>query len=64
MKVCLKLVVIDNGVRVVSFHTRKSHFQAYTVPTSQRSKYNFTTPDGKAHSQIDYFFTDKDGIQI
>jgi hypothetical protein len=48
MNVYLKLIIIDNGVRVVNFYFSIANFQRHTLPIPQYSKYTRTSPDGNA----------------
>jgi exonuclease III len=47
----------DNGVRSVSFATSKNlRVKSTMFPHSNIHKYNWTSPDGKTHNQIDLFW--------
>jgi hypothetical protein len=48
----------DNGVRVVHFATSKNlSVKSMMFPHCNIHKYNWTSPDGKTHDQIEYILT-------
>jgi hypothetical protein len=50
----------DNGVRVVNFATSKNLVAKRTMfPHRNIHKYNWTSPDGKTHNQIDHILIDR-----
>jgi hypothetical protein len=50
----------DNGVRVVNFATSKNLIVKSTMfPRHNVPKFTWTSPDGKAHNQIDYILIDR-----
>jgi endonuclease/exonuclease/phosphatase family metal-dependent hydrolase len=49
----------DNGVRVVNFATCKNLVKSTMFPHRKIHKFTWTTPDGKAHNQIDHIFIDR-----
>jgi hypothetical protein len=50
----------DNGVRVVNFTTSKNLVVKSTMfPHRSIHKYNWTSPDGQTHNQIDHVLTDR-----
>jgi len=50
----------DNGVRIVNFTTSKNLLVKSTMFQHQNiHKYNWTSPDGKTHNQIDHILTNK-----
>jgi hypothetical protein len=48
----------DNGVRVVNFATSKNLFVKSMFPHRSIHKYNWTSPDGKTHNQINHILID------
>jgi hypothetical protein len=49
----------DNGVRVINFATSKNLFVKSTMfPYRCIHKYDWTSPDGKTHNQIDHILID------
>jgi hypothetical protein len=50
----------DNGVRLVNFATSKNLVVKSTMfPHRNIHKYNWTSPDGKTHNQIDHILIDR-----
>jgi len=50
----------DNGVRIVNFATLKNLVvQSTMYPHRDVHKYNWTSPDGKIHNQIDHILIDR-----
>jgi len=50
----------DNGVRLVNFATSKNLMVKCTMfPNRNIHKYTWTSPDGKAHNQIDHVLIDR-----
>ena len=50
----------DNGVRLVNFATSKNLVVKNTMfPHRNIHKYNWTSPDGKTHNQIDHVLIDR-----
>jgi len=49
----------DNGVRIVNFATSKKLVAKNTkFPHRNIHKYNWTSPDGKTHNQVDHILID------
>jgi len=55
----------DNGVQIVNFATSKNLVVKSMMFQHQNIyKYNWTSPDGKTHNQIDHILTNRDGFQV
>jgi hypothetical protein len=53
-------ISIDNGVRLVNFATSKNlRVKSMMFPHHNIHKYTWTSPDGKAHNQIDHILEDR-----
>jgi endonuclease/exonuclease/phosphatase family metal-dependent hydrolase len=50
----------DNGVRIVNFATSKNlRVKSTMFPHRNIHKYNWPSPDGKTHNQIDHILVDR-----
>jgi len=57
---CLHQDSNDNGVRIIKFATSKNLvFKNMMFPHLNIHKYNWTSPDGKTHNQIDHILGDR-----
>ena len=55
----------DNGVRISNFATSENIVVKSMMFQHQNIyKYNWTSPDGKTHNQIDHILTNRDGFQV
>jgi hypothetical protein len=60
VRVYMREVINDNGVRVVNFATSKNLVVKSTMfPHRNIHKYTWTSPDGKTHNQIDHVLIDR-----
>ena len=49
----------DNGVRIINFATSRNLVTIMMFPHQNIHYYNWTSPDGKTHNQIDHILTDR-----